>query len=303
MDNPFVSVIIPVLNDSERLQTCLEALENQTYPKSVYEVIVVDNGSDENIESLVNQYSQVTLYFESKRGSYAARNKGLSKAKGDIIAFTDSDCIPASDWIQKGVANLLLVPNYGLVAGRVNIFFKNSDKPTAVEIYESVAAFPQRYYAEVMRFGATANVFTFRTVIQRIGNFNEKLKSGADVEWGQRVFSSGYKLVYAEDTCVAHPARHSLKELYNKHARIIHGEYDLIKAKSSHPHIALITSSFVELLPPVITLARICSDERFRRLNGVKQKYKVICVFLFIRCARIWERIRLLLVGKPKGWR
>lgn len=69
MNKPFVSVIIPVLNDSERLQTCLKALENQTYPKSMYEVIVVDNGSDENIEGLVSQYIQAKLSNESRPGS------------------------------------------------------------------------------------------------------------------------------------------------------------------------------------------------------------------------------------------
>ncbi len=303
MDNPFVSIIIPVLNDSERLQTCLEALENQTYPKSMYEVIVVDNGSDEKIENLVGQFSQAFATYESLPGSYAARNKGLSVAKGYAIAFTDSDCIPASDWIEKGVSNLLRVPNCGIVAGRINIFFKNSDKPTTVELYESIAAFPQSYYAEAMRFGATANVFTFRSVIQRIGNFKEKLKSGADVEWGKRLFSSGYKLIYADDTCVAHPARSSLKELYTKHIRIIGGDYDLTKSKSSLPFITLIINLFIDILPPVISLVRICSDERFKRLNGIKQKCRVIFVFLFIRFVRIWERIRLLLGGKPKGGR
>ncbi|MGH7908943.1 MAG: glycosyltransferase [Thermodesulfobacteriota bacterium] len=301
MNKPFVSVIIPVLNDSERLQTCLKALENQTYLKSMYEVIVVDNGSDENIEGLVSQYIQAKLSYESCPGSYAARNKGLSIAKGYIIAFTDSDCIPAPDWIEKGIANLLRVPNCGLVAGKVNIFFKNPDKPTAVELFESVIAFQQKRYAEVRGFGATANVFTFRSVIDHVGNFNEKLKSGGDVEWGQRVFSYGYKLTYTDDACVAHSARYSLKELYNKHIRILGGEYDLIKSTSSYPFIILIKNLFIEFLPPVISLARIYSSEKFKRLNGTLQKCKVILVFLFIRYARIWERIRLLLVVRSIG--
>ncbi len=300
MDNPFVSVIIPVLNDSERLQTCLNALENQTYPKSMYEIIVVDNGSDENIESLVNQYSQVTLYFESKRGSYAARNKGLSKAKGDIIAFTDSDCIPASDWIEKGVVNLLSVLNCGLVGGKINIFFRNPDKPTAVELFESVMAFQQKYYAEIRGYGATANVFTFSSVFDHVGNFNEKLKSGGDYEWGQRVVSSGYKLVYSEDTCVVHPARHSLKELYKKHIRVISGNYDLILSKNSYSFFMLIAGLVIELLPPVVSIYRICSQERFLKLGGIKDKGKVILIFLFVRYLRVWEKIKLILRGKPK---
>lgn len=105
MNNPpklFVSVIIPVLNDSERLKLCLEALEHQTYPKKLYEVIVVDNGSDQSIGSVVSKFTQATATAESHPGSYVARNKGILIAQGDIIAFTDADCIPALDWIEKG---------------------------------------------------------------------------------------------------------------------------------------------------------------------------------------------------------
>ncbi|MBO1348747.1 MAG: glycosyltransferase family 2 protein [Hormoscilla sp. GUM202] len=98
-----VSVIIPVYNDAEPLRTCLECLENQTYPKESYEVIVVDNASQSDTASVVNEFSQAMITYEKKPGSYAARNKGISVAKGEIIAFTDADCIPAADWIEKGV--------------------------------------------------------------------------------------------------------------------------------------------------------------------------------------------------------
>ena len=60
----FVSVIIPVYNDTERLKRCLGALENQTYPKNLYEVVVVDNGSDDNVEGLVLLYDQAVMAFE-----------------------------------------------------------------------------------------------------------------------------------------------------------------------------------------------------------------------------------------------
>ena len=80
MSTPFVSVIIPVYNDPIRLQTCLQALEDQTYPKSSYEVIVVDNGSDESIEPIVAEFSQAKATYKAQPGSYAASNKGISLA-------------------------------------------------------------------------------------------------------------------------------------------------------------------------------------------------------------------------------
>ena len=76
MSKPFVSVIIPVYNDSKRLQICLNALDNQTYPKDKYEVTAIDNGSDEEVSPLVSVYRQAKAIYEAKPGSYAARNKG-----------------------------------------------------------------------------------------------------------------------------------------------------------------------------------------------------------------------------------
>lgn len=181
----FVSVLIPVYNDIERLEICLGSLDQQTYPKNLYEVIVVDNGSDDNIEELVGNFDQIAYTYEDQPGSYAARNKGISVAKGDIIAFTDSDCIPKPDWIESGVSNILAAPNCGIVAGKIDIFFKNSAKPTAVEVYESVKSFNQRYNVENDKYGVTANLFTYKTVFENVGPFNSELKSGGDAEWGK----------------------------------------------------------------------------------------------------------------------
>jgi glycosyltransferase involved in cell wall biosynthesis len=294
--NLFVSVIIPVFNDSDRLLTCLQALENQTYPKSHYEVIVVDNASDENIEKLVDQFDQAIVTYESRPGAYVARNKGLTIAKGDVIAFTDADCIPFQNWIENGTENLLSTPDCGLVVGRVNIFFRNPDKPNAVELYDALTAFPNEYCIKVHKFGPTANVFTFRSVIEHVGNFNENLKSAGDLEWGQRVFSSGYKQVYAENTIVTHPARYSMNQLYKKHTRIVGGIYDL-KTDNHLSPFQLVKDLVRDIIPPKIAYVRFYSD---KRLKGVNRKCKAIFVMLLVKLSRIVEMLRLHTGGKSK---
>ncbi len=95
---PFVSVVIPVFDDPDRLRTCLQALEHQTYPKPRYEVIVVDNGSARSVPPLVGQFGQARATYEMVPGANAARNRGISLARGEILAFTDADCVPARDW-------------------------------------------------------------------------------------------------------------------------------------------------------------------------------------------------------------
>lgn len=296
----FVSVVIPVYNDSERLEICLRSLENQTYPKNQYEVIVVDNGSDDRLEEFVYRFDQTIFAQENHPGSYAARNKGISVAKGDIIAFTDSDCIPRSDWIESGVSNILAVPNCGMLVGKIDIFFKKPDKPTAVEVYESIKSFQTRRYLENGRHGVTANLFTFKSVIAKVGLFNAELKSGGDVEWGKRVFSSGYQQIYADNTCVAHPARRSFRELYRKTTRIVGGfhdwkgntAYSLIDFSKDLIKMTRSSLGFIKLF-----IFNMSPSEKF---DGTMQKIKFIVVKAFVDLVRIFEKVRLTLGGSSR---
>ena len=122
--NKFVSVIIPVLDNIVGLRKTLFALDNQIYDAR-YEVIVVDNGSTQDLTAVVSEFARAKLIYEQRPGSYIARNKGISIARGEILAFTDSDCIPAFDWLAKGVEQLLSVENCGLVAGKIDFFYQN----------------------------------------------------------------------------------------------------------------------------------------------------------------------------------
>lgn len=298
--SPFVSVIVPVYNDATRLKLCLEALNTQTYPKERYEIIVIDNGSDEeqSIQDVVAQFEQACATYESSPGSYAARNRGLCLAKGEVIAFTDADCIPATNWIEKGVENLLKISNCGLVAGSVKLFFKDLNQPTAVELYESITAFSQQQLLEKYRGAATANVFTFRNVIEQVGNFNASLKSGGDLEWGKRVFEGGYKQVYAEEVQVDHPARHSWIQIYQRTIRLTAGAYirQCQKASALEKYKITLVYLWQNLIPPFIFLFNTFRDSR---LEGLKPKIQVSLVMFFVRYASFIEIVRLQLGGVP----
>lgn len=292
--NPFVSVIIPVFNDADRLKLCLRTLEQQTYPANHYEVIVVDNNSSEDIESVVVQFSQALLTRESRPGSYIARNTGLTLAKGDVIAFTDADCIPEPTWIEKGVSALLSTPNVGLVAGRIDLFCKDANNPNPVELYDSIAlSFPQDKFLEDGKFGVTANLFTFKAVIDAVGTFDETLMSGGDRQWGQRVFAKGYQQIYADDACIKHPARDSWDDLLKRSIRIIGGKYDLMKQNTTSDLEAL-KDLILFLKPPFRSFFRIWTDERLR---GNKQKFQFTLVMLRLRYVAIRERLRLQIGG------
>ncbi|WP_413160846.1 glycosyltransferase [Capilliphycus salinus ALCB114379] len=296
---PFVSVIVPVYNDAERLKHCLNALDRQTYPQNSYEVIVVDNGSDpaENIDSVVGGFRQAFCIYESAPGSYAARNRGISIAKGEIIAFTDADCIPAFDWLEQGVTRLQKVPNCGLVVGKIELFFQNPDKITSVELYESITAFPQKELLEKYQYGAGANLFTWKKVIEKVGVFDATLKSSGDVEWCRRIFESGYLQVYAEKSCVQHPARTSWRELYKRTIRLVGGIYDLQqkkKGKNALKDVVFLSLLLKNLVPPVNFVINTFLDER---LTSFKHKCQVSLAMFFVRYVSAWEVLRLRFGG------
>lgn len=299
---PFVSVIIPVYNDAERLQSCLAALEQQTYFTNCYEVIVIDNGSDPstNILAIAAQFKHVITTQELTPGSYAARNKGLSLAKGEIIAFTDADCVPSMDWLERGVSHLLANPNCGLVAGRINVFSHNPDHVNAIELYDQVVmGFPQHEFLEKRRAAATANVFTWRRVIDHVGAFRAEMKSHGDLEWGRRVFAAGYQQLYADDACVGHPARCSFDTVYTRTVRLAGGAYDLyIRQESSSfkrnkRFIKLLLDDLVIHLG--LTLVKVLQDHSLQQ--RLDMKLKVLSLVVILKMVSAGEKIRLRLGG------
>lgn len=301
-NQPFVSVLIPVFNDGKRLKLCLEALENQTYPQQLYEVIVIDNGSTEDIKSIVCKFKQASISREETLGSYAARNHGITLAKGEIIAFIDADCIPSAEWIEEGVSKFLHVPDCGLAAGKIDLFFQDPSHPTAVELYESIEmGFPQDKLLAEQQYALTANLFTSKQIIERVGPFNSSLKSGGDREWGQRVFAAGYTQVFVPTALVKHPARHSFWQLYKRVTRINGGNFDATKSTTSRLEKlkGIRKDLLLALTPPFRSILRLWSQEE---LSTNTQKIQFISVMLFVRYVSAWERIRLRLGGASRRW-
>ena len=246
MDTLFVSVIIPVYNDSERLAQCLRSLEHQTYPKSHYEVIVVDNNSTEDLKSLVSQFQQASYEFESTVGSYAARNKGIECAQGEIFAFIDSDCLPQPHWLQKGI-DALKDNAADLAGGQVTFTFSHSK--SAAELYDSVSNMQIKENIETRKISKTANLFVYKYVFDSVGLFPSHFKSGGDVAWTKRATDAGFKLVYAPDAEVFHPAR-TLVPLLKKQYRVGLGQPYVLREQGQTVVVIIKGALKYMLLPP-----------------------------------------------------
>lgn len=223
---PRVSVIVPVYDHAGRLPQCLDALSRQTLPPDEAEILVVDNGGDPEISAVSAAFPRARAVREPAQGSYAARNRGIAEARGDVLAFTDADCVPEPDWLEKGLEALALTAA-DFVAGNIDVTVADPARPTAVERYEKAVSFRQSEYVRRWNFGATASLFVRRRAFEIAGEFDPRLRSLGDREWGQRATAAGLRCAYAPLARVRHPARRTFRSLAERSARVTGGFFTL----------------------------------------------------------------------------
>jgi len=288
---PEISVIIPVYNDP-RLSQCLDALQRQSIDSTRFEVIVVDNGSAEPPAELVRRMGYHFVQ-EAKPGSYAARNRGLAEARGEILAFTDADCIPSPQWLDAGVRALQEAgPAGGLVGGPVELFFKDPRRPNWAELYDSVTSLDSQTYVLKQGFCVTANLFTKRIVFEQAGAFNAELMSGGDHEWSRRAIAHGWRLMYEPQATVRHPARASLRELMTKRSRLTGGK--LVSARQQGP--AARRRVLALAFRPRIRYWRQRANHP--KLNSAIARCKVFLLEAWLNAVDAWVATRHLLGGR-----
>ena len=177
---PRVSVIVPARNAEGSIEECLVSLANLDYPKDRLELVVVDNGSTDRTREIASRFPVTVLVQDRTQSSYASRNAGLRRAAGEIIAFTDSDCVAAQDWLKKLVQGCDGA-GIGCFAGEVFPYRLG----TFIDGYlDSIGFMSQRQlldYRPLSR-AMTANLAFRREVFDRVGMFDDEAISGGDSE-------------------------------------------------------------------------------------------------------------------------
>jgi len=220
---PFVSIVIPVFNDADGLKLSLNSLLNQTYPNENYEIIVVDNGSNDDTLSVIERYSskyETMVIFESEnseQSSYAARNKGIMAAKGSIICFVDADVTMDEDWLEKTVTSFIKNDSKCLTC---KVDLSQTDEKGIWADFNRLTGFPMERYINRDHFAPTCCLLVRRWLLERLGAFDSRLVSGGDLEFGNRVYRSGFKIDYDPNIVVYHPVRSSIGSLVFKSIRI-----------------------------------------------------------------------------------
>lgn len=205
---PKVSVIVCSYNGGQTLEDCLESLKHIDYPD--YEVIVVDDGSTDNTQEILKNHPWVKAITQPNKGLSVARNVGAAAATGEILAYTDSDCMADPDWLFYLVGTLLS-GNYAGVGGP-NI------SPPAENWHQACVAAAPGGPSHVLLTDVIAehipgcNMAFHRWAFDRIGGFDpEYRKAGDDVDFCWRLQQEGQIIAFSPAAIVWHYRRFTLK--------------------------------------------------------------------------------------------
>jgi len=198
--SPSISVIVPAYNAAETLGECLAALLEQSTPRGEYEVIVVDDGSTDSTPEIVKRY-EVRLLSQPNQGPGAARNLGVSQARGEIILFTDADCVPARDWIEEMVRPLA-EPDVVAVKGA----YRTRQKALLARFIQ--AEFAERYALlereRYVDFVDSHSAAYRKAEFLAAGSFDPDFLLSEDVDLSYKLSRQGHKMVFNPQAIVYH---------------------------------------------------------------------------------------------------
>lgn len=299
---PKVSVIVPVYNDPVGVQSTVASLVVQTYPTEGYEVVVVDNDSDDEtpavVASFANRFDDLLhVAHESTRGAYAARNTGIEHASGEVLVFLDADEIVPETFLAA-VVDRLAETGADYLGCAVQVDARTVDPDSIAAKYNEVFEFPVGGYMEHHDFAPTCGMVVRRSVVDAVGTFDETLVSSGDREFGNRVAAAGFDMHYADDITVTHPAR-SMRDLLRKRIRVGRGITQLRDrhpAASSHDSLRNPWLYLPPLSPARLTSSAATVQSTSDRSLSLVDMVGLYCLeyvlSLAIVVGRLYERLR-----------
>lgn len=235
---PMVSIIVPARNEERVIGRCLEALLNQDYPKSRYEVIVIDGNSRDGTSEICIQYVDrhpdlVKLIREEvPRGKPDALNRALRLASGEIITVFDADSVPPRDALSRVVAFLSTHPEYSAVQCRVSSINADRNILTRIIYVEEMG-----WFRLILRGRERLNLFIpltgngmfiRRDALEGVGGWKPG-ELTEDIELAIRLYKNGYKVKYMDEVTILQEAPSKLSAFIRQRFRWFRGYLEALR--------------------------------------------------------------------------
>ncbi len=210
---PKASIVVCSYNGARTLRDCMLSLQDLHYPD--YEVVFVDDGSKDNTQEIMREFPKVRNIMQKNRGLSVARNVGIAAATGEIVAFTDSDCMADRDWLYF-LVHTLLSSDFAAVGG------PNISPPATDWVQATVGAAPGSP-SHVLLTDTVAehvpgcNMAYHKWALEMIGGFDAEFrKAGDDVDVCWRIMQRGYQIGFSPAAVVWHYRRFEVKTYFSQ---------------------------------------------------------------------------------------
>lgn len=208
LEPPTFSIVIPTHARPRSLAAALKGIVNLDWPADDCEVIVIDDGSPEGNEVVVQRFAsrlRLRLIRQVRQGPAGARNTGAEHAQGKFLAFLDDDCVPDPGWLQALCHAFANDPQALLGGNTRNALADNSFS----EASHQITVFLYRYQSEIAaapKFFTSNNLALSASVFDRVGGFNREFNrpAGEDREFCRSLSESGYRLRFVPEAVVSH---------------------------------------------------------------------------------------------------
>jgi glycosyltransferase involved in cell wall biosynthesis len=233
---PVFSIIIPTYNRPGQLADCLAALAQLDYPPDRVEVLVVDDGGALSPASVVDRFRDrfaIRLIRQDNAGPGSARNTGARNAKGEILAFTDDDCIPQSEWLRALATRYLSAPDPVIVGGHVVNLLVNNRYAVASQLIVDIGHAYHNSDPDRARFFTANNLAIPANRFRELGGFDVTFGATAseDREICGRWLHRGYRMISASEAVVGHAHRLTWRSFCWQHFNYGRGAVRLQRAR------------------------------------------------------------------------
>lgn len=216
------------------MRVCVQALSGLDYPRDAFEVIIVDDGGDVPVEPLLQPIAgdlRMKVMWQPNTGPAGARNFGALHATGDLLAFTDDDCSPASGWL-RALASACSMTGPALLGGRtVNALRDNPYAGASQSIIDVVYAHYNGHPLNA-QFFASNNMAVPADHFRALKGFDPSFRTSEDRELCDRWLSKGYHLRYASEAVVFHAHALTLRSFWSQHAGYGRGAWMFHRARA-----------------------------------------------------------------------